>query len=142
MLLTTEIQADVRVRLATYDKPPPSRATTLQVMKESALIALSWIRSHEHDICARLGVDTNAGAGAATAAVARTDRADTGSSSRGGPLFPAGFFTDTDLHVHVPAGGVPKDGPSAGVAITSALLSLLLGRSIDTTVAMTGEASF
>ncbi|CAM9592184.1 unnamed protein product, partial [Ascophyllum nodosum] len=49
------------------------------------------------------------------------------------------FFSEADLHVHVPAGGVPKDGPSAGVAIACALLSLLLGRAIDTVVAMTGE---
>ncbi|CAN0347110.1 unnamed protein product, partial [Ascophyllum nodosum] len=49
------------------------------------------------------------------------------------------FFSKADLHVHVPARGVPKDGPSAGVAIACALLSLLLGWAIDTAVAMTGE---
>lgn len=54
-------------------------------------------------------------------------------------LFPPGFFSEMDLHLHVPAGGVPKDGPSAGVAIASALISLLSGRAIDTAVAMTGE---
>ncbi len=45
----------------------------------------------------------------------------------------------TDIHVHVPAGGVPKDGPSAGVAMVTALTSLLTGRSVHPDVAMTGE---
>lgn len=58
-----------------------------------------------------------------------------------GLLFPVGFFSEVDLHLHVPAGGVPKDGPSAGIAIASAILSLLLGRAVDTAVAMTGEVS-
>jgi ATP-dependent Lon protease len=44
-----------------------------------------------------------------------------------------------DLHIHVPAGGTPKDGPSAGVAMLTALVSLLSGRPADPTVAMTGE---
>jgi ATP-dependent Lon protease len=44
-----------------------------------------------------------------------------------------------DIHIHVPAGGVPKDGPSAGVAIFTALTSLLTGKPIQTEVAMTGE---
>ncbi|CAN0089368.1 unnamed protein product, partial [Hapterophycus canaliculatus] len=86
-------------------------------MQESAQIAISWIRSHDREICERLGL--------------------TGDAGHGGPS--RGFFSETDLHLHVPAGGVSKDGPSAGVAITSALLSLLLGRAIDTAVAMTGE---
>lgn len=46
-----------------------------------------------------------------------------------------------DLHIHVPAGSVPKDGPSAGITIFSALLSLLTGRKVRTDVAMTGETS-
>ena len=46
---------------------------------------------------------------------------------------------DLDLHIHVPAGGVPKDGPSAGVAMLTALVSLLSDRSADPRVAMTGE---
>jgi ATP-dependent Lon protease len=45
----------------------------------------------------------------------------------------------TDIHVHVPAGGVPKDGPSAGVAMLTSLVSLLAGRVADPTVGMTGE---
>ncbi len=48
-------------------------------------------------------------------------------------------FAKTDLHVHVPAGAVPKDGPSAGVAIYTALVSLLTGRAVHADVAMTGE---
>ena len=74
------------------------------VMKESARIALSWIRSH----AAGLGVDEDA-------------------------------FEDRSFHVHVPAGAVPKDGPSAGIAMTTALGSLLTGRPVKHTVGMTGE---
>ena len=48
-------------------------------------------------------------------------------------------FEKTDIHLHVPAGGVSKDGPSAGVAITVALVSLLTGRRVRGDVAMTGE---
>jgi ATP-dependent Lon protease len=48
-------------------------------------------------------------------------------------------FADSDIHVHFPAGAVPKDGPSAGVALVSALVSLLSGRSLKNDVAMTGE---
>ena len=49
------------------------------------------------------------------------------------------FFDHSDLHVHVPAGSIPKDGPSAGVAIATALVSLLTGRAVRREVAMTGE---
>ncbi len=49
------------------------------------------------------------------------------------------WFATNDVHVHVPAGAVPKDGPSAGVAITVALASLLSGRAVRNDVAMTGE---
>jgi ATP-dependent Lon protease len=73
------------------------------VMKESAHIALSYVRSH----AAALGVD------------------------------PADL--SRRVHVHVPAGAVPKDGPSAGVTITTALVSLLTGRTVKPTVGMTGE---
>jgi ATP-dependent Lon protease len=49
------------------------------------------------------------------------------------------FFNDTDIHIHVPAGAIPKDGPSAGVAILMSLVSLLSGRPIRKGLAMTGE---
>jgi ATP-dependent Lon protease len=76
------------------------------VMKESAQIALSYLRSHG-DV---LGVPVDS------------------LSSRG-------------VHVHIPAGAIPKDGPSAGVTMTTALASLLSGRPVRADVAMTGEVS-
>jgi ATP-dependent Lon protease len=76
------------------------------VMKESAQIALSFLRSHGAEL--ELPV--------------------TGMKERG-------------VHVHVPAGAVPKDGPSAGVTMTTALASLLSGRPVRSDVAMTGEVS-
>jgi ATP-dependent Lon protease len=76
------------------------------VMKESAEIALSFVRSH----AAALGIDP-------------------------------GAFVGKRFHVHVPAGAVPKDGPSAGVTITTALVSLLRGEPVRTTVGMTGEVT-
>jgi len=54
-------------------------------------------------------------------------------------LDPGNFLENTDLHVHVPAGAVPKDGPSAGVTMYTALVSLLTGVSVRPDVAMTGE---
>ncbi|GAA4913509.1 ATP-dependent Lon protease [Actinomycetospora succinea] len=74
------------------------------VMKESARIALSWVRSHATE----LGIAEDA-------------------------------FTGRSFHVHVPAGAIPKDGPSAGVTMATALVSLLTGRPVRHTVAMTGE---
>lgn len=52
---------------------------------------------------------------------------------------PNDFFDRSDLHIHVPAGAIPKDGPSAGVAIAAALVSLLAGRPLASDTAMTGE---
>jgi ATP-dependent Lon protease len=76
------------------------------VMKESAQIALSYLRS------------------------------------RGPELgFPVAGLADRAVHVHVPAGAVPKDGPSAGITMTTALGSLLSGRPVRSDVAMTGEVS-
>ena len=54
---------------------------------------------------------------------------------------PEDFFARTDIHIHVPAGAIPKDGPSAGVAMYIALASLLLNRCVRSDVAMTGEIS-
>jgi ATP-dependent Lon protease len=53
----------------------------------------------------------------------------------------AGLFEKSDIHVHVPAGAMPKDGPSAGVAIFVALISLMTGRTVHSDTAMTGEIS-
>ncbi|MFE6053298.1 endopeptidase La [Kitasatospora sp. NPDC056446] len=76
------------------------------VMKESAHIALSYLRS------------------------------------RGAELeLPVTSLRDRGVHLHVPAGAVPKDGPSAGITMTAALASLLSGRKVRTDVAMTGEVS-
>ena len=52
-----------------------------------------------------------------------------------------GWFAEHDIHIHVPAGAVPKDGPSAGVAMTVALSSLVSGRPVRNDVAMTGEVT-
>jgi ATP-dependent Lon protease len=76
------------------------------VMKESAQIALSYVRGHADS----LGIDATA-------------------------------FDDRSFHVHVPAGAIPKDGPSAGVTMVTALASLLSGRPVKHTVGMTGEVT-
>ena len=51
----------------------------------------------------------------------------------------ADWFAEHDLHIHVPAGAVPKDGPSAGITIATALVSLVTGRTVSEDVALTGE---
>ncbi|HEY9595912.1 MAG TPA: endopeptidase La [Spirochaetia bacterium] len=76
------------------------------VMRESARIALSYVRSK----AAELGIDPER-------------------------------FSDTDVHVHVPAGATPKDGPSAGVAMTMAIASLFTGRPVRGDLGMTGEVT-
>jgi ATP-dependent Lon protease len=53
----------------------------------------------------------------------------------------AGIFEKTDIHIHVPAGAIPKDGPSAGVTMFTALVSLFTGNTVNSDVAMTGEIS-
>jgi ATP-dependent Lon protease len=57
------------------------------------------------------------------------------------PDLPADWFATHDIHVHVPAGATPKDGPSAGVAMVTALASLVSGRPVKADVAMTGEVT-
>jgi ATP-dependent Lon protease len=76
------------------------------VMKESARIALSYVRGH----AVEMGIDPHA-------------------------------FEDREFHVHVPAGAIPKDGPSAGVTMVTAMASLLTGRPVKHTVGMTGEVT-
>src|SRR6201997_1772366 len=76
------------------------------VMKESARIALSYVRGHADE----LGIDESE-------------------------------FENKEFHVHVPAGAIPKDGPSAGVTMVTALASLLSGRPVKHTVGMTGEGT-
>jgi ATP-dependent Lon protease len=76
------------------------------VMKESARIALSYVRSHAEE----LGVEQKA-------------------------------FENRSFHVHVPAGAIPKDGPSAGITMATALASLLAERPVKHTVGMTGEVT-
>ncbi len=51
------------------------------------------------------------------------------------------LFTENDLHIHVPEGAVPKDGPSAGITLTTAIYSLVTGKKVPSTIAMTGEVS-
>ena len=60
-------------------------------------------------------------------------------SEAGKLKFDENFFSTSDIHIHVPAGAVPKDGPSAGVTIATALASLLTGRPVRADVGMTGE---
>jgi ATP-dependent Lon protease len=76
------------------------------VMKESAQIALSWIRAHGDELDIRHG-----------------------------------DLDGKSFHVHVPAGAIPKDGPSAGITMTTALASLLTERPVKHTVGMTGEVT-
>jgi ATP-dependent Lon protease len=76
------------------------------VMKESARIALSYVRGHADG----LGIADQA-------------------------------FEEREFHVHVPAGAIPKDGPSAGITMTTALASLLTGRPVKHNVGMTGEVT-
>ena len=54
---------------------------------------------------------------------------------------PDGYFDARDIHIHVPEGAIPKDGPSAGITMAVALLSVFTGRAIRSDVAMTGEVT-
>ena len=77
------------------------------VMKESAAIAMSWVRSYVQE----KGIKAS------------------------------GWFDSNTIHIHVPEGATPKDGPSAGITITTALVSLLTGKPMKAATAMTGELS-
>lgn len=74
------------------------------VMKESATIALDYIKSN----CKEFGIDYS-------------------------------VFNNNDIHIHVPDGAIPKEGPSAGIALTTAILSALTNKKINSNIAMTGE---
>ena len=76
------------------------------VMKESARIALTYVKSHASE----LGIDEHA-------------------------------LDGREVHVHVPAGAIPKDGPSAGITMVTAIASLLTGRPVKSTIGMTGEVT-
>jgi ATP-dependent Lon protease len=108
-LAVTGLGGDVLFVEATSMPGEPGLTLTGQlgdVMKESAEIARSFIRSNADE----LGIDAR-------------------------PL------AEQRIHVHFPAGATPKDGPSAGVTLTTALVSLLTGRPVRSTVAMTGEVT-
>jgi ATP-dependent Lon protease len=64
-----------------------------------------------------------------------------GNAGRLAPGLAQDWFAEHDIHVHVPAGAVPKDGPSAGVAMATALASLVSGSPVSSDVAMTGEVT-
>ena len=76
------------------------------VMKESATIALQWVKAH----AAELGIDIEK-------------------------------FEKNDIHIHVPEGAIPKDGPSAGITMMTSLVSTLSGRKVKDNIAMTGETT-
>src|SRR6059058_4632022 len=108
-LAVTGAGGDVLFVEATAMQGKPGLTLTGQlgdVMKESAQIALSYVRGHAAD----LEIDSS-------------------------------MFEERSFHVHVPAGAIPKDGPSAGVTMVTALTSLLSGRPVHHTVGMTGEVT-
>jgi ATP-dependent Lon protease len=108
-LAVTGAGGDVLFIEATAMQGKPGLTLTGQlgdVMKESAQIALSYVRGHADE----LGIDPHR-------------------------------FEEESFHVHVPAGAIPKDGPSAGVTMVTALTSLLSDRPVHHTVGMTGEVT-
>ena len=76
------------------------------VMKESATIALQWVKAHAEEL-----------------------------------EIPLERFEKNDIHIHVPEGAIPKDGPSAGITMMTSLVSTLSGRKVKDHIAMTGETT-
>jgi len=97
------------------------------VMKESVVTAVSWIRTHAD----MLGLSPKM----------IKDSMSPVSGDDNKPRTAGGLFDEIDLHIHFPAAAIPKDGPSAGVTIVTALVSLLTNRLVRSDVAMTGEIS-
>jgi ATP-dependent Lon protease len=97
-------------------------------MKESVNTSLSWIKTN----ASRIGIYKSLRKVSVDIADDHSLRQDKNAES---------IFKSFDLHVHFPAAAVPKDGPSAGVTITVALVSLLTNRRVKNTFAMTGEIS-
>lgn len=98
-----------------------------EVIKESGELALSWVKRHAWELGVvegRMQDPLKVFGG----------RSETGAGSGGG-----GEAGGVDVHLHLPAGAQKKDGPSAGVAMTCAFVSLLTGACVPTNVAMTGE---
>ncbi len=108
-LAYTEVGGDVlKIEVAVLDGTGKLELTGSlgDVMKESAKIAVSYIRS----IAARFDI-------------------------------PADFYKTKDIHIHFPEGAVPKDGPSAGIAMVTAVVSALSGKAVHRDIAMTGEVT-
>src|SRR5262249_17821661 len=107
-LVYTEVGGDIVSVEATLMKSKEGRLTLTgqlgDVMKESAVAALSYVRSNAKALD-----------------------------------LPENVFADQDVHIHVPAGAIPKDGTSAGVTMVIVLVSLATGRKVRSDIAMTGE---
>lgn len=99
-------------------------------MKESVGTALSWIKSN----ASRIGIFKYPNS-------LRVDLADDPSAQLKEQQRADFIFKQFDLHVHFPAAAIPKDGPSAGITITTALVSLFTNRRVKNDFAMTGEMS-
>lgn len=108
-LAWTEVGGDILYIEASSNKGKGALSITGNlgdVMKESATIALQWVKAHAD----KLGIAPD-------------------------------FFENNDIHLHVPEGATPKDGPSAGITMVTALVSMLTGRKVRERVAMTGETT-
>lgn len=106
-LAWTEVGGDILYIESALNKGKGSLGLTGNlgdVMKESATIALQWVKSHADS----LGI-------------------------------PYEKFTENDVHIHVPEGAIPKDGPSAGITMVTSLVSTFTGRKVASKIAMTGE---